>query len=427
MSENLPSSFVSFVPSWFDGHVSSPNVPARIRAIAMPPFDPLNLRAAELRAQGHDVISLGQALPFFGPPAAALDAARAAVDDPSTHVYSTDQGLPSLREALSAKLGEQPGIACTPEEIVITSGGNHAFTLALTTLVDPGDEVVLPSPYFTNHQMAIAALGAIPVEAPVADRETYAITWADLETRVTPKTTAVVLCNPSNPTGAVLDAVEGRRIVSELAARGITLVSDETYMHFVYDRPHRSAASEPAWRRNVVIVGTFSKCFGMMGWRVGFMIAAAATCAEAVKVQDAMIICAPVISQIAAEAAVRDSWDYPSTFHRDLLQRRHALMEGIAGIGGRRVARSRAERDVPRIGVDTIAGAGSGGFFVFLRVPECTDSVALSNRLLEQAHVVTIPGAAFGAAGEGHLRLSYGAATPDAISEATRRLASVLR
>jgi len=378
-------------------------VPARVRAIDLPPFDPLNVRAARLREAGHDVISLGQALPYFPPPPSVLTAARAALDTRDVHRYVTDPGLPALRAALAERLGHL-GVDAVADNVIITAGANHAFTLALTTLVDPGDEVLLPAPYFTNHQMAVAALGATPIEVPVQDRDTFSVRWADIEPRVGSRTRAVVLCNPSNPTGAILDPDEGRAIVSELARRDIVVFSDETYLHFVYDRAHWSAASALGWRRNVVVVGTFSKSFGMMGWRVGFMLADAAVCVEAVKIQDAMIICAPAISQMAALAAVRDDWHYPQSFHRELLKRRDALVDGV--------------RSIPQLHWVPTCGA----FFGFVRVEGCTDSTALAESILEQAHVVTIPGSAFGSSGEGHLRLSYGSASMYDLTEAVRRI-----
>ena len=381
-----------------------PGVRARIQAIQLPPFDPLNLRAAELRASGHRVISLGQALPFFGPPESALDAARAAIDRQEVHAYSTDPGRPGLRSALADRLRETAGIEATADDVIVTAGGNHAFTLAAATLIDPGDDVLLPAPLFTNHDMAVRTCGANAIEVPIADLDTFAVRWTDLEPHLTPATKAVVLCTPSNPTGAVIDANEGHLVVSELARRNIFVISDETYMQFVYGRSHWSAASVPGWRKNVVVVGTFSKCFGMMGWRVGYMLADAAVCVEAVKVQDAMIICAPVISQIAAEAGVRESWDHPRAFHAGLLERRQAMIDGVAR--------------VPRMRWTPTDGA----FFGFVRVGGCSDSAALAEDLLEQAHVVTIPGSAFGRSGEGHLRLSYGSAPVEAVCEAMARI-----
>jgi aminotransferase len=383
-------------------------IPSRILGLELPPFDPLNIRAAQLRAAGHQVISLGQALPFYPPPASAVRAAQAALGSRDVHGYTTDPGRPSLRRALAERLREHTGIDCGPDDLLITAGANHAFTTALTTLVSPGDEVVLPAPYFTNHQMAVQAAGAAPVEAPIADREAYSVTWEDIAPALTDRTRAVVLCNPSNPTGAPVKAAEGIRIVSKLADRGILVISDETYMHFVYHDSHWSAASVPGWRRNVVVIGTFSKSFAMMGWRVGYLLADAEVCVQATKVQDAMIICAPTISQIAAEAAVSDDWDYPRTFHGELLERRRRLSDALT--------RSEGASWTPT----------HGGFFAFTRIDGCTGSNALALQLLEEAHLVTIPGSSFGRSGEGCLRLSYGSVDADSLIEATDRLTDFL-
>jgi len=380
-------------------------IPQRVLEIELPPFDPLNLRAAALRAEGVDVISLGQALPYFPPPPSAVRAAQDALSTPQVHAYSTDPGRPSLRRALADRLQHETGAGCGPENLVITAGANHAFATVLATLVDPGDEVVLPAPYFTNHYMQAQAAGAIAIEAPLADQKTYDVTWDDLSRVVTPRTRAVVLCNPSNPTGATITRTNGERIVRELAARDIWVISDETYMHFVYDETHWSAAAVSDWRRNVVVIGTFSKSFAMMGWRVGFMLADRDVCDQATKIQDAMIICAPTISQIAAEAAVNADWDYARGFHAELRRRRQRLVDRLP--------------DLPRLEWAPVAG----GFFAFVRVRGCTDSNALATRLLEEAHVVAIPGAAFGRSGEGCLRLSYGSVSEGDVEEALERLA----
>jgi aminotransferase len=380
-------------------------VPPRVANIVLPPFDPLNVRAAHLRAEGHRVITLGQALPFFPPPGAALRAATEALTAPGVHTYTTDPGRPSLRRLLAERLADA-GVACDLDDLVITAGANHAFATALATLVSAGDEVVLPAPYFTNHYMQVQASGADPVEAPLADQRSYRLTWDDIVPWITPRTRAVVLCNPSNPTGAPIAPADGQRIVRELAARDIVAISDETYMHFVFDGDHWSAASVPGWRRNVVVIGTFSKSFALMGWRVGFMLADRAVCEQATKIQDAMIICAPTISQLVAEGAVRDDWSYARGFHGEFVRRRQLVAERMAKMPGL-----------------SWAPAG-GGFFAFTRVDGCTDSTALATRLLEQAHVVTIPGAAFGRSGEGCLRLSFGSVSGDDLVEGLDRLAT---
>ena len=222
------------------------------------------------------MISLGQAVPFFGPPESALQAARAAIGTPEVNRYATDPGMPSLRRALASRLSSTLGTAVTADDLVMTAGGNHAFALALTTLVSPGDDVILPAPYFTNHRMMVCAFGARAVEAPVADTTGFTVRWSDIEPHITARTKAIVLCNPSNPTGAPVKPEEGRRIVAEAAARGVVVISDETYLHFLYEGTHWSAASVPGWRQTVAVVGTFSKSFGMMGWRLGFFLADAA-------------------------------------------------------------------------------------------------------------------------------------------------------
>jgi aminotransferase len=379
-----------------------PTVPARTASLTFPPFDLLNHEASALRAAGHDVISLGQAVPGFGPPPAAIEAARRALGDPKAHRYSADAGIATLREALCEKLSTHRGARVSLDDVIITAGGNQAFMLAAMTLIDPGDEVLMVSPYFVNHDMAIRALGGVPIEAPVVEADAFTPRWSAIEPHVTTRTRAVVICSPSNPTGAVIDGHELPTIVDELRSRGVLVFSDETYQHFGNAAP--SAASIEAWRDHVVVVGTFSKSFGMTGWRVGYMIADAALCQQALKIQDAMIICAPTISQIAAEAAIRDDWNYAHRFDAELADRREALAEGISSI--------------PRLHWTRTPG----GFFAFVRVEGCEDSMTLALDVLHRAHVVTIPGATFGRSGEGFLRLSYGAASVEHLQEAVRRL-----
>lgn len=384
--------------------MTSIRIPPRAARITQAQFDVLNTRAGELSAQGHSVISLGQALPGFGPPPSALAAARDALARPETHIYSADAGLKSLREAVCGALGASERIDATPEELIITAGGNQAFMLALMTLVDPGDEVLLPAPYFVNHEMAIAAIGAVAKEVPLPEPRGFALRWEDLAPHVSSRTRAVVVCTPSNPTGAVVSRDEMARVVSELATRDILLVADEAYARFVYDGAFSSVASLAGWRDNVVVVSTFSKAFGMTGWRVGYMLAAAPICAQAIKIHDAMIICAPVPSQIGVEAAIRQSWDYPLSFRSELIARRRMLSEAIV--------------QVPRLSWTPT----EGGFFAFVRVEECTNAASLANDILEQAHVVTIPGSTFGTCGEGFIRLSYSAVSADELRTALSRL-----
>ncbi|MFL6278733.1 MAG: pyridoxal phosphate-dependent aminotransferase [Vicinamibacterales bacterium] len=381
-----------------------PVVSARARSLVFPPFDILNQKAIALRQAGHRVLSLGQAVPGFPPPPAALEAASLALTDPDVHRYSADAGLLSLREAICDRFREHLHVEATPDDVIVTAGGNQAFMLTALTLLDPGDDVVLAAPYFVNHEMAIRAAGGVPIEAPAEESSGFRPRWSDIESQLTPRTRAVILCSPSNPTGAVIERDELERTVYELSRRGITLISDETYLHFVFEGTHNSAASIHAWKENVVVVGTFSKSFAMTGWRVGYVMANPRVCEQAIKIQDAMIICAPVISQKAVEAAIRDDWNYITRFHGELRHRRTVLRDGIARI--------------PALHWEPAAG----GFFAFVRIPDGQDSEQLAAAILDRAHVVTIPGASFGRCGERFLRLSYGAAAVDELVEACSRL-----
>ncbi|MDQ3213484.1 MAG: aminotransferase class I/II-fold pyridoxal phosphate-dependent enzyme, partial [Acidobacteriota bacterium] len=369
-----------------------PSVPSRVAGISLPPFDVLNIRAANLRAEGRDVITLGQGVPGFGPPPAAIEAARRALSEPTTHLYCADAGLSSLRRILADKLGLHHQIDATVNDLIITAGGNQAFMLAALTLLEPGDEVILSSPYFVNQEMALRAIGVTPVEAGVSELRGFRTRWADIEPHLTPRTRAVVLCTPSNPTGAVIERDDLTRIVLELRRLGIIVMCDETYMHFVYGQRgsgatgatiagHASAGAVEGWRDNVVVLGTFSKSFGMTGWRLGYLLADSGVCEQAIKIQDAMIICAPVIAQIAAEAAVRESWDYAHAYHGELIRRRQVLAQELGSIPGLHWT------------------PADGSFFAFVRVDGCTDSLALSTAILDAVDVVTIPGATFGRSG----------------------------
>jgi aspartate/methionine/tyrosine aminotransferase len=379
-------------------------IPERVRTIELPQFDVLNDIAASWRARGADVITLGQALPGFAPPTVAVDALRAALDEPSSHIYSSDAGTPELRAALAQSLMPLGAHVDPEREIIITAGGNQAFQLALTTLIQPGDEVVLAAPYFLNHEMAVRSVGALPIEASVPAARRFAAAWDDIAPHVTHRTRAVVLVSPSNPTGAVIGPDDLRHIVRECAERGVLVIVDETYMRFVYDAAPATAASLPQWSENVVVVGSFSKAFAITGWRCGYLMAQADAVAEAMKIQDCMIICAPVPVQRAVTAVLEQDPDYPRRWLNELKERRDFLVKSFAAVP--------ALDPVPP----------TGGFFVMMKVLGCTDSRALAMDLIDQQQVVTIPGRFFGQSGEGYLRLSYGAATIDRLREAAARI-----
>jgi aspartate/methionine/tyrosine aminotransferase len=383
-------------------------IPTRVRRIELPQFDVLNDIAATWRDRGADVITLGQGLPGFEPPAIALEALQAAVRDGSSHIYSADAGLPETRTALSRSLAALGADVDSEREIIITAGGNQALQLALTTLIDPGDEVVLISPFFLNHQMAVQSVGGVPVEAPVPAARAFVPTWDDVQPHLSARTRAVVLVTPSNPTGAVTPLSEIERMVAGCAAAGIILFVDETYLRFTYGVDPATALALSGWRETVVVVGSFSKQFAITGWRCGYLIASAEVIAEAMKIQDTMVICAPVPVQRAVAVVLEQQADYATRWLPELRERRDLLLDHLSAIPGVTPVRP------------------SGAFFVMARIEGVRDSRAAALELIEQQQVVTIPGRFFGTAGEGYLRISYGAAPREQLEQACSRLAAFL-
>ena len=382
------------------------HIPERVRRIELPQFDVLNDLAARWRANGADVITLGQGLPGFDPPRVAVTALRAAVDDGSSHIYSADAGTPELRGALTSSLEAFNAHVDPESEVIITAGGNQALQLALTTLIEPGDEVVLVSPFFLNHEMAVQSVGGLPVEAPVPASRAFVPSWDDIAPHVTGRTRAVLLVTPSNPTGAVTPPNELGRMVTECAARGLILFIDETYLRFVYDGAPFTVAALPDWRHTVVIIGSFSKQFAITGWRCGYLLASAQVIAEAMKIQDIMVICAPVPVQRAVAAILEAEPDYAKRWLPELQHRRDFLLDALGALPG----------------VTPVRPAGA--FFVMAHVEGMIDSRQSALDLIDRQQVVTIPGGFFGKAGEGYLRLSYGAAPIERLRQAVTRMAA---
>jgi len=387
--------------------MKSIHVAQRIRQLTPAMIDVIKNYTAELRLTGVHVYNLGQAIPNFPPVPAAIEAARQALSEPDTHIYSPDAGLLPLRQALCTTLARENGILADPErEVLITAGANQAFLMAMLTLLEPGDRVLLPGPYFFNHEMAVRLAGGVPLEVPLSPETGFQLRLADLQPHLEPPPRALVVCTPNNPTGAVYDPAELARIARELSARGVALVTDETYQHLIYESArHFSPASLPEARSQVVTIGSFSKTYSLTGWRVGFLVAAAPFVEEALKVQDTMVICAAVIAQKAALGALREDAAVVARRREELDRRRRLLTERLG--------------EVPALSWRPTAGS----FFAFVHVAGCTDSLKLALQVLEQAHVVTIPGSLFGRCGQGYLRLSYGSVDLEELEEACTRLA----
>jgi aminotransferase len=277
--------------------------------------------------------------------------------------------------------------------------------LAAVTLLEPGDRILLPSPFYFNHEMAVRAVGGVPVEVPLSKETGFQMRMEDLEPHLSSHPRAMVMISPNNPTGAVYDPGELKRLGRELASKGITIITDETYQHFVYEgAEHSSLAAVAEIRPQLITIGSFSKSFSLTGWRVGYLVAQPAFIDEALKVQDAMLVCAPVISQKAALGGLQEPGHTLSHRREILDQRRRLLIERIA--------------EIPKLAWHPTRGA----YFAFVRAQGCTNSAELARDILDTVHVVTVPGSVFGQSGEGYLRLSYGSVESADLDEACGRL-----
>ena len=389
---------------------AAPRFPARVLGVSMPPIVELSRRMAEKNAAGGDVISLGQSVPFFGPPPGMTDAVAKALTDfgPRLHAYGPDAGIPELRDALARKLAEFNGVRVNPDtQIIVTPGSNQAFMVALMTILGEGDEVAIASPRYFNHHMAIELCGGTAREIALSEENGFQMRMEDVERALTPRTRAVVVNSPNNPSGAVYDPDETALIAREVTARGIYVICDDAYEAFRYDGArHATAAALVEDDELIITLGSMSKTFGMTGWRIGYMAASADAVFHAIKVQDSMAICAPIVCQIAALAALEHMPSYPQSMIPELEDRRRSLEDALARIPQLRWTKTRGALCALARDAD----------------PKTADGGGLAMDMLERADVLTVPGDAFGDQWRGFIRISFGSAPRDRYEEALDRM-----
>ena len=375
-------------------------------------IDLIGRACAARRLRGAPLFPLAQAVPDFPPAPCVREALLAAIDDESTHRYTMDPGLPELRSAIAQVLGGKRGVEWDPEEqILVTAGANLAFCEVLPALADPGDEVLLLSPYYLNHGMAVTLFGCQVVEVPLDGDRAFAVDFAALEHVVSPRARVLVIVNPSNPIGSVLGRGEVEKLLGFAAAHGLWVVSDETYEEFVLEPPEdgwASVASVPGHQDRVVVLGSFSKSAGLSGWRVGWMAAPAPLAHQVLKCHDTMVICAPVAAQRGALAWLRADRAWFEPLRAELGQRRSTVLDRLESSSV----------------LQTIPGSSRGAMFVLIRPRsgDLSDSTATALDIIEKTGVALVPGAAFGACGEGWLRLSFAAAGCEALHSALSAL-----
>ena len=354
-------------------------------------------------AETPGTISLGQGVVHYGPPPAALREIPVFLRNAAHHKYVPDAGLPALRKAFEEKLRAENGIDARFERrIFVTAGANQGFLNALLCLCDPGDEVILLSPYYFNHEMAVRLAGCRAVCVPT-DRN-YQPRLAAIEAAMTARTRAVVTVSPNNPAGVVYPPDALRAINRLCAARGIYHISDEAYEYFTYDgATHYSPGSSGV--EHTISLFSMSKSYGMASWRVGFLVVPEHLFDDMMKIQDTVIICAPAVSQAVALGALAAG--------RSFCLRR---LPAIARVRERMLA---AFSRIP----DLLTVPPSRGAFYFLvKVRTFMDDLTLAERLIREHRVAVIPGGTFGIGKGCSLRISYGNLPSEAALEGTRRL-----
>ena len=335
-------------------------------------------------AAGSDAINLGLGQPDFDTPEHIKAAAIKALNEGFTG-YTVGPGIPELREALSQKFQKENGFSVSPQEIIVTSGASEALTIALTALLNPGDEVLISNPGFVSYNALVEILNGKPVSVPLG--EDLAIKPETVLEKITPKTKALVLNSPSNPTGSVASKADIKALAEIAEDYKITIVSDEVYEYFVYEGEHVSPAK---YSDNVITINATSKSYAMTGWRLGYVAAKQEYTSQMLKVHQYIQACANSIAQKAAYAAVTGPQDSVITMREEFRKRRDFLVSGLNRLG--------MNCPLPK-----------GAFYAF---PKVSDSAEVASRMIENG-VVVVPGTAFGSGGDGFIRISYAASMED--------------
>lgn len=377
----------------------------RLRAVQAPIIPVI----ADLIRSCPGTISLGQGVVNYGPPQAALDQIAVFLADAANHKYQSVAGIPALLAAIEEKLALENDLRVgSGSRVIVTAGGNMAFINALLAIADPGDEIILPTPYYFNQEMAITMAGCRAVLVPTD--ENYQLQPEAIRAAITPRTRAVVTVSPNNPTGAVYSADALRAVNRLCAERGIFHISDEAYEYFTYDGvPHFSPGSLAGSAEHTISLFSLSKAYGFASWRIGWMVIPARLEAAVRKIQDTILICPPVISQFAAIGALRTGRAYAE--------------EKLGAIAEMRELARRTLSRVDGCAVPSVQGA----FYLLLRIATDLPALELATRLIREHGVAVIPGNAFGLTHGCYLRVAYGALPKAATMEGLDRLDRGLR
>jgi aminotransferase len=346
-----------------------------------------------LSKQVEDVAFLSWAKPTTDTPEHIKEAAQAAIKDGLVGGYSENAGLPRLREEIVKKLARDNNLKADISEILVTVGAIEGLAAAVMAVIDPGDEVILPSPTYSTHIRQVVIASGKPVMVPLIEDEGFRLDVDAIKQAITPKTKAIMYCSPNNPTGTVYSEEELRRLAEVCLEHDLVVITDEAYEYFTYDgHKHFSIASIPEMRKNAISCYTFTKTYAMTGWRIGYLHADPDLIPHIGKAHIPLAICAPVVSQYAALAALQGPQECVEGFREHYLTTRDLMCERLDRLSS----------------VFTYQKPG-GSYLMFPRIllDEGKDSTAFCKRLLSEGRVSTTPGIAFGPTGQQHLRLSF--------------------
>jgi aspartate aminotransferase len=378
----------------------------------------VDAKAKALRAAGEPVIGFGAGEPDFQTPAHITEAAAAACLDPRNHHYTPTSGLPELREAIAAKTGRDSGYRCEASQVLVTNGGKQAVYEAFQALLNPGDEVLLPAPYWTTYPEAIALADGVPIPLATTEATGFRVSVDTLDAARTERTKALLFVSPSNPTGAVYPPAEVEAIGRWAVEHGVWVVTDEIYEHLTFGA-HRFSSMPtlvPELAETCVVVNGVAKTYAMTGWRVGWMIGPRDVVASATNLQSHLTSNVTNVAQRAALAALGGDLDAVATMRATFERRGRTMHELLSVIPGVRCLEPQgAFYCFPSF-------AGVLGRELAGRVP--TTSLELCGLALEEAKVAMVPGEAFGA--PGYARMSFALGDDDLV-EGVERLTKLLR
>ncbi len=391
---------------------AKPRVSARIAAIAESATLAVDAKAKALKAAGRPVIGFGAGEPDFPTPEYIVKAAMDAASKPANHRYTPTPGLPELRDAIVAKTLRDSNYEITADQVLVTNGGKQAVYQTFASIIDPGDEVILPAPYWTTYPECIKLAGGKAVEVFADESQNYLVTVAQLEAARTPKTKALLFCSPSNPTGAVYSEADVKEIGEWALEHGIWIVTDEIYEHLLYDGAKAPSLPVvvPAMRDQTIILNGVAKTYAMTGWRVGWMIGPKDVIKAATNLQSHLSSNVSNVSQRAAIAALSGSLDAVKEMGLAFDRRRKLIVKMLNEIPG------------------VICPTPTGAFYAYpsvkgvlgkeIRGRRPQTSAELATLILEEVEVAAVPGEAFGPSG--YLRFSYALSDEDIVEGITR-------